>query len=54
MENKPGLWDGGGAGRQKEGESSARSSRVKFMEPFSEVMLRGAEGAGNNMDVRAT
>lgn len=38
MENKPGLRGGGGVGRQKEGESSVRSSGVKFTETRSGAM----------------
>lgn len=44
MENKPGRWDGGGVGRQKEGESSARSSRVKFTETLLRSYAKKGRG----------
>lgn len=41
-------------GRRKEKEASLQSSRVRLLETCSGAMQRRAEGAGNNMDVRAT
>lgn len=41
------------AGRRKK-EASLQSSRVRLTETRSGAMQRRAEGAGNNMDVRAT
>lgn len=37
MENKPGLWDGGGAGRQKEGEPSARAAGSSSWSPSQKL-----------------
>jgi hypothetical protein len=41
------------AGRKKENRQREAAGSSSWR-PFSEVMLRRAEGAGNNMDVRAT
>lgn len=55
MANKPGLWGGGGVGRQEEGEGSIPAKQQgQAHETRSGAMQRRAEGVGNNMDVRGT